>query len=363
MHVLHVVESFGAGCLMALQTLCCSLQYDVRQTVLYGRRPETPAEIEGIFPASIACHELPLSRSLNPVGEWRGFWALLNMLRLNKPDIVHCHSSKAGFWGRIAARLVGIPSVYTPHGYAFLRTDINRLSRFCFKTAEWCGAKFGNAIVACGEEEYALSRQLLMTKDKITCVPNCLDLLYIDSLREPKSFFEKTIPHIGICGRVDAARNPDLFLSIAGNFSQEAKWHWIGAEKNTAALPAYVHCSGWLDHKEAIRALDSLDIYIHTSAWEGCSYAILEAMALGKPVIATDIPANRALVDHGVSGFLGSTQLELLEFVRRLAGDKSLCQQMGEAGRKFVERKHNAATSYLTYLEVYRGLCAKTGRS
>lgn len=362
MHVLHVVESFGAGCLMALQTLCRSLQHDARQTVLYGRRAETPADVTKIFPTNVSCREIPLSRSFNPVCEWRGFWVLLKGIKQSRPDIVHCHSSKAGFWGRTAARALGIPSVYTPHGYAFLRTDISPLSRTCFKAAEWWGARLGSAIMACGDEEYVLSRHLAPQEANVRCVPNALNLTYIDSLRLEQSSAEKSKPQIGICGRVDAARNPQLFGSIAGKLAEKGEWHWIGAEENTINLPAHVHRSGWLDHENAIRALDSLDIYLHTSAWEGCSYAILEAMALGKPVIATDIPANRALVEHGVTGFLGSTEAKLLDFVSRLLSDKALRLQMGAAGRKRVELKHNAATSYVAYLELYRELLAKTSR-
>lgn len=107
---------------------------------------------------------------------------------------------------------------------------------------------------------------------------------------------------------------------------------------------------------EALARLAALDVYVQTSLWEGLSYAVLEAMALGKAVVATDIPANRTIVRHGVTGFLGSTPQELASHVHRLVHDAPLRRRMGAAARRCVEERHDAQKAYLAYDRLYHGL-------
>lgn len=95
---------------------------------------------------------------------------------------------------------------------------------------------------------------------------------------------------------------------------------------------------------------------MHTSLWEGLSYAVLEAMALGKPVVATDIPANKALIEHGHTGFLGHTPQNMVELLWRLLRDSALRHRTGEAARAYIERQHDASQSYQAYAQLYAHL-------
>lgn len=157
-HVLHLVESFAGGCLAALSTLCRAV--DVQHSVAYAVRPDTPSDFASLFPASVPLYCLPLSKKISVRNEIQGYWSLLRLLRQIRPDVLHCHSSKAGIIGRLAARWLGIPSIYTPHGYAFLRSDIPAAQRLCYKSIEWLAAQIGSTTVACGLEEYTLACQL-----------------------------------------------------------------------------------------------------------------------------------------------------------------------------------------------------------
>ena len=212
-HVVHVVESFAAGCLVALATLCHTVRNGIQHSIIHALRPESPERFVELFPTDVAFYFLPMTRLIRIGADLRVFGQLCGMLRRIQPDVVHCHSSKAGFLGRWAARREGLPSVYTPHGYAFLRTDVGSLQRACFKTAEWLAARAGNAIVACGEEEYALSRLLASRNDQVLCIPNSLNLVELDALRRtvPPACLHPDAIMVGTCGRLEPQRNPDLF--------------------------------------------------------------------------------------------------------------------------------------------------------
>lgn len=357
-HVVHVVESFAAGCLVALATLCHTVRNGIHHSIIHALRPESPERFMELFPEDVNFYFLPMSRSIRLGADLRAFGQLCGMLRRIQPDVVHCHSSKAGFLGRWAARREGLPSVYTPHGYAFLRTDVGSLQRTCFKAAEWVAARAGNAIVACGEEEYALSRWLAGRNDQVFCIPNSLNLVELDALRRtvPPAHPHPDMVTVGTCGRLEPQRNPALFSALVLALKDAARWIWVGAPRQNTVLPPQVECPGWLSRGEALARLAALDIYIQTSLWEGLSYAVLEAMALGKAVVATDIPANRNIVRHGITGFLGSTPQELASHVHRLVHDAPLRRRMGAAARHCVEERHNAQKVYPAYDRLYHGL-------
>ncbi|MDR3319400.1 MAG: glycosyltransferase, partial [Desulfovibrio sp.] len=347
---------FSAGCLTALVTLCSVVRGDIRHVIIHSFRPQTPRDFVRFFSEDIAFHHLHMSRSISPLADIRAFIDLCVLLWQLKPDVVHCHSSKAGFLGRVAAKLFGIPSAYTPHGYAFLRTDINFFQKFVFKIMEQAAILVGTAVISCGHEEYLLTRMLGGRKRRIYCIANSVNLKYFDILYGNVNITDRQTIHVGTCSRLDTQRNPPLFGALASTL-KDIHWTWIGAPQgDDSILPAHVARTGWLAHADALKHIAALDIYVHTSLWEGLSYALLEAMSLCKPVVATNIPANVHVVQHGITGFLGSTCEELAGYVRLLATDEGIRKRMGNAAREYVSKNHNADCVYSAYESIYRSL-------
>lgn len=364
--VVHVVESFAAGCLVALATLCRNTP-DFRHVIIHSIRAETPQDFRGFFPENVAFHQLAMTRSIrNPLADLKSFFHLRRLLSQLGPDVVHCHSSKAGFIGRFASWSLGLPSVYTPHGYAFLSLNMNRFQRSIFRLAEWLATRVGNAVGACGREEYDQARKL-GGKDKLVClIPNGLDPQDLAQLMDAGDTWaaatkDDVCISAGTCGRISAERDPCLFSEVTAKAQGNLSWTWIGAEKGDPRLPPVVNATGWLNHDEALNRMARLDIYIQPSRLEGLSYAILEAMALGKPVVVSDIPANRALVKHGVTGFLGADGQEMADHVSRLASDPALRRRMGQAARDYVLRRHNASLNCRIYSRLYVRLAGRPG--
>ncbi len=100
--------------------------------------------------------------------------------------------------------------------------------------------------------------------------------------------------------------------------------------------------------------LEAADIVLNCSRSEGgMANAVLEAFALGRAVLASDIPGNRSLVEDGVTGLLFRSEAELAGGVRRLAADPALRRRLGEAGRRLVESGYTPAREMDGYLDVY----------
>jgi glycosyltransferase involved in cell wall biosynthesis len=153
---------------------------------------------------------------------------------------------------------------------------------------------------------------------------------------------------IGIVGRITAARNPELFNTIALQ-NPQFNFVWIGDGELKSALSATnISVTGWfLNQKEVLQELNKIDVYIQTSLWEGLPIAVLEAMAMQKPVVATNIVGNKDIVVPNETGFLFDTILEVNEYLailqdentRAVLGKNGLarCQKLFSNDRKFNE--------------------------
>lgn len=127
----------------------------------------------------------------------------------------------------------------------------------------------------------------------------------------------------------------------------------------TAALaprPWALHV-GTVPHAEMPSLLAQSDVVVNCSISEGgMANSILEGMALGRPVLASDIPGNRGLVEHGVNGLRFTTGDQLAGAALSLARDGALRARLGANGRARVEREFAPAREIDGYLAVYRGL-------
>ncbi len=360
--ILHVVESFGGGVFTSVTQIVNHLDpeaFDVG--LVYSRRPQTPPDVSAFLRPHVRRWHLPMASKVRITEDLRAVAALTRLFRRERPDVVHLHSSKAGALGRVAARLAGVTRVfYSPRGFAFLRTDLGRAAQAAYRAAERLGAAFGGTVLACSQGEMEAARQVAAD---VLLVNNAIDLGYIDRLVpiDAGSGNGHGVLTVGISGRVAPQREPGLFAEVARQTvaaaARPVRFVWIGGGAVPPELAAArVSVTGWLRREEALSLLArEVDIYLHTSAWEGLPLAILEAMALGKPVVATDVVGNRDVVLHGVTGFLGRSAGDLAGPLRQLVADPGLRARLGAAGRARVERHFSLPVLMAALQGLYRG--------
>jgi glycosyltransferase involved in cell wall biosynthesis len=325
--VVHIVEALAGG----VNTYFKDLSYffgeseiveDINTTIIYsGNRKEIDSEItKKGFSKGVSLVELNMVRHFSPLQDFKSIIELRKELKKLNPDIIHLHSSKAGVLGRVAHFLLFKKRVvfYTPHGYAFLRTDISTLSKKVYWTIEKIFQLiFGGKTIACGDTEYEIA---------IKMGDSCLVRNGID-IKEVVKSYDKNINKkltIGIVGRITFARNPKLFNNIAEKYPNY-NFVWIGdGELNHEITAPNIRITGWmLEQSKVLKELNNIDIYIQTSLWEGLPIAVLEAMALQKPVLATNIIGNKDVVSHNETGFLFDTIDEIDHFLEILKDEET----------------------------------------
>ncbi len=261
-----------------------------------------------------------LSRSLNPLRFILNLWRLYQAIRAFAPDVVHTHNTTAGFLGRLAARLAGVPVVvHTLHMYPF-GGYYNRLTTFWFIWLERIGAYWSDSIITLSEqlrrvltEEYGITR-----KQRIIVLPAGYDLANFANTKRHKNNFRaawhipEDVPLVGIIGRLLPVKNHALFLEAAALVHAEmpqARFVIVGdgqlrqmlvQQAKHAGLADHVIFTGW--QKDVADIYSDLDMLVICSLNEGTPVPIIEALAAGCPVVATDVGGVADLLDRGTFG-------------------------------------------------------------
>lgn len=281
----------------------------------------TPAVADFVKNTGIAIRFLPhLQRDISPVRDMRALFDLVRFLRREKPSVAHLHTSKAGFIGRIAARLAGVPCiVFTTHGHIFYGY-FSRLKTWVFIRMERFAAHFCDVITTLTEKEKSdfLSFGIANGK-KIIPVPNGMDLLPFYTGKRGWLRQEFGIPAdtflVGWIGRFEPVKGPDIFLSVceklrdlsdggimAVMLGDGSLYDEMKDRRNRLGLEKFLLMPGYRGDIALLSA--DIDVVVLTSLNEGFGMVILEAMAAGKPVIAHDVGGVAELVADRATGYM-----------------------------------------------------------
>lgn len=337
---MHITEALGGGVLNIIQQLSKHQSDDGHKvTIVHSVRVDTPSEsiLNELFSDAAKRIILPMATNISPHRDLMAFIRLYILIKRHKPDIVHLHSSKAGVLGRLACWFANRSKAcfYTPHGFSFLRKDISQAKRDAYKLIEKVSSRFGGTTVACSQSE--LDHAMLSAGQyKSLLVENSIPL---DLIRHAKgSDSSKCL--ISTSGRLCYAKNPSAFLDLALRMTSDpAQFLWIGGGELehellfNGALPDNLDFTGWVTREQVADHLNSSDLFVMTSLWEGMPLSLIEAQASGLPAVVPDVEGCRDVVVDGVTGFICRTVEDMAEKIKTLIYDANLRRQMGNAAR------------------------------
>ncbi|HVU16677.1 MAG TPA: glycosyltransferase [Candidatus Didemnitutus sp.] len=245
-------------------------------------------------------------------------WSLLALVRRVRPDVIHSHSSKAGVLARVLAALgIRARQVYHPHAYAGMRVQ-SSVQHLVYDTVEqWLGFLGMTVNVSSDEHAYARDR-LRLPGDHTVCIANGIDT----AVFRPPTWLEKRelrrefgLPEdaliLGTLGRASVQKDPvTLYRAVAQAAASHPRLHLfhVGCGELEQEIDRIAHeppLRGRVLRLPFLAAPErfyrTLDGFILTSLYEGLSLAALEALACNLPLILSDAPGNRALLDLGLT--------------------------------------------------------------
>lgn len=258
-------------------------------------------------------------------------------LATEKPDLVHCHGGRAGFFRSFLSR--EIPTAYTVHGFHHAQKSL--VPKTMGWAAEyWTMRRMNHVFFVSDYDRQLAVRQRLLPRDKsFRVVHNGIAPLEANPTSDRLG--------VGFIGRFVYQKNPELFLDVvermpdqkfvmAGGGELDGK---IRADVKRRGLGDRVELLGSLDHKSALEFISKLDVLVMTPRWEGLPLLPLEAMFMKVPVVSTAVGGIPEVIQHGETGMLSESENanELAEHISNVLIDKQLRESIVENA---FERAH-----------------------
>ena len=376
MRVMHIFGNFGfGGAEMGAVRLIQSFEDSTCAHAVCSI--SSNVSMKNLLRGGVNCYSLGLNGR-----SYTAFIPLLRLLRSTKTDIAHVNNLAPWFDVAVASKLAGCKCIETFHGVEEKQIKFPGWRRGLLRTA----FALSSRVAAVSEASKNLLVKLSgIKRQKVKIIPNGVDT---DLFSPPASQDQKRkirisyhLPENGfLFGCVSALRPVkdheglikafSLFMSANQSIAKQknANLILVGDGPLASQLQLYARQLGIGENvifmgrrNDVHKILQALDAFILNSITEGMSYAILEAMASGLPVIATDVGANTELIHHGTEGYRYSPGdlKSLTGYMADLIGNEAYSLKMKEAARKRIVEFYSIHKMVSSYKNLYEEVSSK----
>ncbi|MED1781267.1 glycosyltransferase family 4 protein [Brevibacillus fortis] len=312
----------------------------------------------------LTLRRIPIKRKIDPISNLVTIWALYRLMKREKYDVVHVHTPIAAVLGRVAARLAGVPHViYTAHGYFFHEGMSKRTYQMYYTLEKWFARHMTDYLLLQSQEDYELSVKdgFSSQKERIMHIGNGVDLTErfhprhvtreeIQSIKASLglrddhvviTYVGRMVSEKGIFELLEAFRKlaaefPRLRLLLVGDVSSSERDQRGQDFVELCRQHPQIILTGFRTDIPELMATS--DIFVLPSHREGLPRSIIEAMAMAKPIVATNIRGCREEVRDGVNGFLVEPKQvgPLYTALKRLVVDSRLREAFGQNSRSIA---------------------------
>jgi len=359
MRVLHVIARLNVGGTARYITRLAEElpKFEIETFVATGF--VKGAELEDPSAKNLKVIRIPsLGRQFNPIKDHFAFKQLLKVVKEVKPDVLHTHTFKAGYIGRIKSKEINkaagkrVKFVHTFHGHLFDDPEFSGIKSSIITTFERRFARRTDAIITVGAQvgKELLGRSIGKPKQFTNIPPG------VEPLKLPQAK-PRTKITIGWIARVTGVKNPFRALEIAKLFP-DAQFLIAGGgdllEQVRAQAPKNTKVLGWTD---AAKLFAASDIILSTSENEGMPIALIEAQLASKPVVATNVGGVSEVVLNNKTGFVTkkNTQ-ELAKALEKLIDSKSLRTAQGKAAKAHATKAFSVEKMISAHISLYKKL-------
>ena len=357
--VLHLSTSSGpGGAERMISMLTAGLNQGQFRIIVGLFRPgwlQAECEVRGVRTCV-----MPLAGLLNL--QW--FLACLRLLRKEQVALIHAHEFSAILCGWIVAMLAGVPFVATVHGKNYFWEKLRR--RMVYRSV----SRHGTMVAVSQDLKQFIFDKVGVAQNRVQVIYNGVapaQMVTDEEAQKCKAELEVSgcYPLLGVVGSLYPVKGhrflleampeilglwPKARLLVIGRGELEVA---LKEQVERLAIGANVHFLGM--RQDVPRLLSVLDVFVLPSLSEGLSLALLEAMASGKPVVATRVGGNPELIDHGRTGFLVQSEdaKDLAANLLKLLNDSGTMQQFGRQARERVQQYFSIEQVVDRYRDLY----------
>ncbi len=309
--------------------------------------------------------------SLKPVND------IEDLLKRNRFDIIHTHGGVAGFYGRWAAqKFPKLAVVHTLHGIHYLYYR-NVFLKYFYIYIERIFSKFTDAVIFVSQADKKKASQFkLASREKIRLIQNGIDFSWFESRGQKKNKGDKHQkgPVVGTVARLHRQKNislliraglrvkkevPGLRILVVGDGPLRSHLEKMNKKMGTDDTIYFLG-----ERQDVADIMSVFDVFVLPSLWEGLPYVLLEAAALKKPVIGTDVDGIREIIKNKETGLLVSPHKpgELADAMMKLLNKRETAERYGAAFYRDMREKYSISRMVNKVQDLYRELFGRMER-
>lgn len=302
----------------------------------------------------VADFKLPLQRNINVIKDFTALLKTIKILKEYQPDLIHAHSAKGGIVGKLAGKYLNVPVLHTPQAYSYLSASSNLKSKLYLIIEKLFKFKGNKILASSNSEKNRAIQEVGYPKNRVLLFNNSiLSINRIDKLS-----IKKTWPDEYICsvGRPSYQKNIELMLDVLYEIKkQRANIHLVlmgvgyhspnlmnvKQKISKLNLSENITLLDWTTREDIFSIIKHSKLYLTTARYEGLPYSVIESLALGKPIVATDADGNRDLVNENFNGFVIKNEnvIKLSKSVLNILNNEELCNKFSIHSKKlFLEK-------------------------
>jgi glycosyltransferase involved in cell wall biosynthesis len=357
--VLHLITRLIVGGAQENTLYSAALLDSARYSVQVISGAQTGSEgslIEEARQQGIRIKLLPeLVRQISPFKDLLALIKLYRLLRREPCQLLHTHSSKAGILGRLAGRLAGTPVIiHTVHGWSFHDYMPPWLRKTYILLERWM-AHYTQALIAVSQKDIEKGlqagigrpEQYHLIRSAIPIEQFDVSLFDRSKLRQSLGIPEQAVV-IGFVGRFSPQKNPLDWIRVAKRIGQKEKdvfFLMVGDGPLREQVEEQLQQAGIRNRtvltglrRDIPALLACMDIFVHTSLWEGLPRAIVQAMCMRLPVLAYSADGTQEIIQNKVNGYIfqpGEID-KMAEICEHLVHHPELRKALGQRGHEQV---------------------------
>lgn len=297
----------------------------------------------------LVLHEIPFERNPFKLKNIGSFFLLKKLISNNQYDLIQCHEPVGGAMGRLAGKACGKKVMYFAHGFHFFKgaPKINWLY-FIF---EYLLSFLTDDLITINKEDYKSAHKLHARRNHLIHGIGINTSHFrkehnSDYLNSILNLTSKTFKLLSV-GELIPRKNHKVIIRALSILPSDVHYIIVGdgecmdclkRESIELNVSNRVHFLGF--RKDISSICNSVDLFVFPSYQEGLSVALMEAMSIGLPIVASDIRGNNDLIESGKGGYLidPNNHKDFAYVIEKLSVNPNLCKEFGDFNRKEIQK-------------------------
>ncbi len=365
--IAHILNSVG-GVDVSLRLILENIDSTKFENIVIHGEDDTKTQYINNSSNPIKDYKLPIQRNINMFKDFIATIEAINLIKKERPDIIHAHSAKGGIIAKIVGKYLSIPVLHTPQAYSYLSASSN-FKKTLYLYIEKIFLFKGNKILASSNSEMNRAiREVGYPEERVILFNN--SILPIRKLN--KLSIKKNWPNEYICsvGRPSFQKNIELMLDVLFEIKKNnQKIHLVlmgvgyhapnlksvNSKIDELQLNKNITLLEWTSREDIFNIISNSQLYISTARYEGLPYSIIESLAIGKPIVVTNSDGNRDLVKHNLNGYVidGGNSMKLAEGVISILKNKDIKNRFSNNSIQIFKENFNMIKNIKKLEQIY----------